>query len=241
MEEEKYYLVLTGELSEGQDREAAESALGRLLRMPPEKAGSLLRGKPSRIHKSLAGDKAQHLLKKVLACGVGCRLEPVSSEETSAPPADRQAPGMRGRPLGRKLKTQDETAPEPGSVQDTTDPEPGPAAELSGQDETDMTPAMEAGAVTSGSDMSEQLPEPDHSLELEFIEQKPAEAAETPADQATEPQTSREIPDSAQDSTADLSLEWKSMPTARAEPAEDEPADDEPAIEEPEQESPAVS
>jgi len=97
VEEGKYYLVLTGELSQGQNREEAESALGRLLRMPPEKAGSLLRGKPSRIHKSLAGEKAQHVLKKLLACGVRCRLEPVSSEETIDSQADGQAPGMRGR------------------------------------------------------------------------------------------------------------------------------------------------
>jgi hypothetical protein len=107
VEEEKYYLVLTGELSEGQNREAAESALGRLLRMPPEKAGSLLHGKPSRIQKSLAGDKARHLMEKVLACGVGCRLEPAVSEETPAPAAERQAPGMRGRPLSRRLTSRE--------------------------------------------------------------------------------------------------------------------------------------
>ena len=236
MEEGKYYLVLTGELSQGQNREEAESALGRLLRMPPEKAGSLLRGKPSRIHKSLAGEKAQHLLKKMLACGVRCRLEPVSSEETADPPADRQIPGMRGRPLGRRSTTQDETVPEPGSAQDTTGTEPGPDAELSGQDETDPMPAMEAGAVTPGSDMPGQPPEQDHSLELEFIEQEPAGAAETPADQATESQTSRETPDSAQDIAADLSLDWESMPEAREKPAEEKPGD-----EKSEQESPAVS
>ena len=78
MEQEKYYLELSGTLIDGHEPEAVEAALAKLLRLPPEQVRPMLQGTPSRIRKQLDQARAEKLLRKVVACGAGALVVPVS-------------------------------------------------------------------------------------------------------------------------------------------------------------------
>jgi hypothetical protein len=81
MAEQKYRLVLSGDVVVGFTRSEVSSALARLLKMSDEQATELLQGKRSRIRQHLEFDRAERLCSKVLARGAGCSIEPVSSAE----------------------------------------------------------------------------------------------------------------------------------------------------------------
>jgi len=74
MSEDRYQLDLTGRPLEGYQTEEAAASLARLLRISRKRARSLLRGTPSRIKRQLEKDKAIHLMGKVIACGVQCKI-----------------------------------------------------------------------------------------------------------------------------------------------------------------------
>ncbi|MCP4992227.1 MAG: hypothetical protein GY934_00355 [Gammaproteobacteria bacterium] len=76
MDEQKYRLMLTGQVLEGVDVDHAVEKLGKLLRIQPEQARKMLRGKRSRLQKELSRERAEHLQKKLERRGVDCLLEP---------------------------------------------------------------------------------------------------------------------------------------------------------------------
>ena len=77
MQSEKYFLVLSGTLIDGHEREEVEAALQHLLRVTAEQSRSMLAGERSRIRKALSLEKATHLRDKLAACGAGSFIEPV--------------------------------------------------------------------------------------------------------------------------------------------------------------------
>lgn len=80
MEEEKYYVILTGTILDGHQQTAVVAALEQLLRLPRVKAYSMLQGKRSRIHKELTKERADRLQIRLIKAGAGCFMEPVTRD-----------------------------------------------------------------------------------------------------------------------------------------------------------------
>ncbi|MCG8428569.1 MAG: type II secretion system protein GspG [Chromatiales bacterium] len=84
MSEEKFQLALSGGLIDGFDREESLEHLCHLLRLSPEQANTLLKGKKSLIRKPLAFAKADHLRQKLVERGIECHLERFAVESKAA-------------------------------------------------------------------------------------------------------------------------------------------------------------
>ncbi|MCP3662046.1 MAG: hypothetical protein GY696_06045 [Gammaproteobacteria bacterium] len=77
MEEQKYRLMLTGQVLEGVDLDHAVKKLGALLRIQPDQARKMLSGKRSILQKELSRERAEHMQQKLERRGVDCLLEPL--------------------------------------------------------------------------------------------------------------------------------------------------------------------
>jgi hypothetical protein len=83
MDEQKYFLVLTGTILGGREEKDAVAALEQILRLPRVKAYSMLQGKRSRIRKELTKERADRLQLRLVKAGVGCFTEPVNRQPES--------------------------------------------------------------------------------------------------------------------------------------------------------------
>ena len=70
MDNQKFHILLSGQLIDGFERADVEKALCRLLKLPLDQVQRLLMGKRSRIQKSFDFDKAEHLKEKLIDIGL---------------------------------------------------------------------------------------------------------------------------------------------------------------------------
>ena len=88
MNEQKYQLILSGQLVEGFELDDAVEKLVQLLRLPEEQVRAMFNGERSVIKKLLDQDKAEHLRQKVVNHGMQCYLEEVHAKKPAKQTAE---------------------------------------------------------------------------------------------------------------------------------------------------------
>ncbi len=97
MNKDSFYLVLTGKLLDGYREDEVLERLCRLLQLPETHVHQMLQGRPARIRKAVAKEKALRLMSKVIACGAGCEIEAVEVP-AAAETQPFQPPQSKGQP-----------------------------------------------------------------------------------------------------------------------------------------------
>lgn len=128
MQAEHYQVILTGDTAAGEDPSGVRARLAALFRIPEEKAGALLGGRPVVVKKGLDADTAERYRARLEQAGAVARVAAQSPEESAAPGV---TPGREGGPdpsgpgpdTGEGL-----TLAPPGA--DLSDPEPAPPLQV---------------------------------------------------------------------------------------------------------------
>lgn len=182
MQSENYFLVLSGTLIDGHDREQVEQGLQRLLGVSAERAKEMLSGKRSRIRKPLPLDKARHLRDKLVACGAGSFIEP--EDRKAAMEAERAAASDNAQQLAETEQAAPVAVAEVESSPADKAAEPASDEQIDQPQEEEIVlssdgPPQAAPATDSA---QEQDPGDPGVLELEplevEVEQETAEAAQ---------------------------------------------------------------